>query len=423
MTNRIKTIRREKKLLSNIFSLAVLQGANYILPLITLPYLVITLGVEKFGILAFAQAIITYFAILIDYGFNLSATRSIATHSDNREHISSIFSSVLIIKTVLLFCSFLILWLAIHSFDRIGNESAVYYLTFMMLIGNFLFPVWYFQGIEDMKYITYINIFSKLLFTIGIFIFVHTPNDYYLVPMLNSFGIIIGGSIALMIALRHIHFHIPSFEVIRKTFHDSTSLFISNASITLFTASNTFILGLFASDAIVGVYSSIERLMMAVKNLYVPIYQGLFPWLSKKQPDEIYSFIKKLLPYIVGFSLISTLVIGIFAHPILSLIYHNDSISNHAYILQIFSLISVFSATNMLFNYLFLNAVKAYNERLKIFMIAGLFNATLGITLTYLYGITGMSITIVATETVLLLLGVRYYLQSPSISLVIKATK
>lgn len=421
--NRLKAIKQEKKLLSNIFSLAVLQGANYILPLITLPYLVITLGVEKFGILAFAQAIITYFNIFIDYGFNLSATRSIATHSDDRTYISSIFSSVLLIKTFLLICSFLILWLAVHSFDRLGNESTVYYLTFMMLIGNLLFPVWYFQGIEEMKYITYINIFSKLLFTIGIFVFVHTPNDYYLVPMLNGFGIIIGGAIALIIALRSIDFHLPTFSTITKTFHDSTSLFISNASITLFTASNTFILGLFASDAIVGVYSSIERLMMAVKNLYVPIYQGLFPWLSKKQPDEIYSFIKKFLPYIVGFSLLSTLVIGIFAHPILSLIYHNDLISDHAYILQIFSLISVFSATNMLFNYLFLNAIKAYNERLKIFMIAGLFNATLGITLTYLYGITGMSITIVATETVLLLLGIRYYLQSPSISLVIKATK
>jgi PST family polysaccharide transporter len=423
MTNRLKAIRQEKKLLSNIFSLAVLQGANYILPLITLPYLVITLGVEKFGILAFAQAIITYFNILIDYGFNLSATRSIATHSENTNYISSIFSSVMLIKTFLLFCSFLILLILIYSFERIGNESTVYYLTFMMLIGNILFPIWYFQGIEEMKYITYINIFSKVLFTLGVFVFVHAPDDYFIVPMLNGLGFIIGGTIALTIALRSINFHIPSFEIIQKTFHDSTSLFISNASITLFTASNTFILGLFASNATVGIYSSIERLMMAVKNLYVPIYQGLFPWLSKKGTDEIHSFIKKFLPYIVGFSLISTLIIAIFAHPILSLIYHNDSINDHSYILQIFSLISVLSATNMLFNYLFLNAVKAYSERLKIFMIGGLFNATLGITLTYLYGITGMSITIVATETVLLLLGIRYYLQYPSSILAIKATK
>ena len=405
MTNRLKAIRQEKKLLSNIFSLAVLQGANYILPLITLPYLVITLGVEKFGILAFVQAIIAYFGIFVDYGFNLSATRSIATHSDNREYISSIFSSVILIKTFLLFCSFLILLTLIYSFDRIGNESTVYYLTFSMLIGNLLFPVWYFQGIEEMKYITYINIFSKVLFTVGIFIFVHTSDDYFIVPMLNGLGFIVGGTIALSIALRSIHFHIPSLAIVRKTFHDSTSLFISNASITLFTASNTFILGLFASNATVGIYSSIERLIVAVKNLYMPIYQGLFPWLSKKQPNEIYSFIKKLLPYIIGLGFITTLLIGIFAHSILSLIYHNDAISKHTYILQIFSLISVLSATNMLFNYLFLNAIRAYAERLKLLLFSGLFNLFSGFFLTYYFGILGITCSVVTTEVFLLFFG------------------
>lgn len=414
MINRLKVIRQEKKLLSNIFSLAVLQGANYILPLITLPYLVMTLGVEKFGLLAFATAIITYFNILIDYGFNLSATRSIATHTNDKAYISSIFSSVILIKFALLLLSLLILAILIYTIDRIGNNATVYLMTFGMLIGNILFPVWYFQGIEEMKFITYINIFSKLLFTIAIFLFVHTPNDYTLVPMFNSIGIIIGGSIAFMIALKRIDFHIPTLSRIRSTFRDSTSLFISNASITLFTASNTFILGLFASNATVGIYSSIERLMMAVKNLYVPIYQGLFPWLSKKQPDEIYSFIRKILPYIVGFSLTSTLVIAIFAHPILALIYHNDTINDHSYILQIFSLISVLSASNMLFNYLFLNAIKAYNERMKIFIISGILNVFIGLILTYFYGITGITSTVVLTELILLLLGTRTFWQNKS---------
>lgn len=405
------TIIQHKRLLSNIFSLAILQGANYLLPLITLPYLVITLGVEKFGILAFAQAIITYFNILIDYGFNLSATRSIATHSNDRKHVSSIFLSVIIIKLFFFLLSFLVLFLLVFFVDRIHNEASIYYLTFSMLLGNALFPVWYFQGIENMKYITVINIFSKLIFTVCVFIFVHSSEDYYLVPLFNGIGFFIGGILALAIALRSIEFHIPPFQTIKNTFDESTSLFFSNISVTLFTASNTFILGIFSNNATVGIYSSIERLMIALKNLYVPVYQGLFPWLSKKTSDETIMIIKKLFPYILLFSLSSTLLIAIFAHTILVTIYHNDLISEYAYILQLFSLISVLSATNMLFNYLYLAAIKAYTERLKLFLIAGIFNISFGVPLSFFFGITGISITAVATEGVLLFLGSQIYLQ------------
>jgi PST family polysaccharide transporter len=400
-----------KRLLTNFLSLSVLQGANFILPLISLPYLVRILGTEAFGLVMFAQAVIMYFVILTDYGFNLSATREISIYRDNIEKVAEIFSTVIFIKFILLLVSFILLSIIIFSFEKFRTDWYIYYLTFGMAIGQVLFPVWFFQGVEKMKYITILNIIAKLIFTVSIFIFIQKVEDYFYVPILNSLGFIVAGLISLWIVFHDFKIRLvtPNYKSVRNMFFESSNLFISNLSVTLYTASNTLILGLFTDNNTVGIYASIEKLVLAIKNLYVPLYQALFPWLSKKHKDDIAPIIKKMIPYIALIGVFFTVVLVIFAKEILTLVYNRAEIIEYATVFQIMALISIFASLNMLFNMLYLTSVKAYKERMAVMLKSGLFNLITVIILTYFYSLYGTAIAITSTELLLLLFGFYYF--------------
>jgi PST family polysaccharide transporter len=95
---------------------------------------------------------------------NLTAPRDIAINKDNKEKLSEIVSSVMQIKIFLFLFSLLLLLFFINTFERFRQDAIVYYISFGAVLGQMLFPVWFFQGMEKMKYITIFNIISKTNF-------------------------------------------------------------------------------------------------------------------------------------------------------------------------------------------------------------------------------------------------------------------
>ena len=405
-------IRGDNKVLfSNYFSLSILQVANYILPLITLPYLIRVLGIDKYGLIIFANIIIFYFNILTDYGFNLSATRAISVSRNNWEKVSVIFSSVMYIKILLVTISFITLSLIVFNVSLLKHDWYIYYFTFGMVIGHALFPVWFFQGIEKMKYITILNITAKLIFTIAIFIFIREESDYIYVPIINSSGFIIAGLISLWIILYKYKVSIssPHFESIRKLFIDSTKLFISDLSVSLYYSTTTLILGVFTDLSYVGIYSSMEKIITALKSLFLPLYQALFPFLSKKRETDINYIIRKMISIVGLSSLAIALIVILNAEIILTVLYNQPNILQYKIILQILAMIIFFGAINMLFNYLYLSSIKAYRERMYIMLCCGIINILSVSIMTYYFNIYGTAVAITCTELLLLLFGIYYY--------------
>lgn len=401
--------KERRVILKNFLSLLFLQGANYILPLLILPYLVRVLGVEKFGLVMFAQSLAIFFTVFVDFGFNISGTREIALAKQDQQKRGELFLAIMTIKFCLIIIAFAILYIVVNTFSRFSVDVNIYLLSFGVVIGQALFPVWFFHGIEKMKVVTFINILAKLIFTLLIFVLVKTKSDYIMVPVYNSLGFIISGLIGFFISFKYLKISIPKFKLIKQLLFDSTSLFISNFATSLYTASNVFVIGLFLGDIVAGIYSSMEKLILAVKNVYIPVYQAIYPWLSRQSEKFKTEVIHKLTPVIFILSASITIFILTLSKTILSIIYNNDDITQYANIFRILSFISVFSAFNMLYNMLYFPAVKRYNIRMRIMIFGGLFNISVNLIIVQIFGIYGVTIVVTFTELLLAIIGYYFF--------------
>ncbi len=269
--------------MGNFASLSVLQAANYVLPFVTVPYLTRVLGPAQYGLIGFAAAFVNYFTILTGYGFNLSATREISLKRDDHERISGIFSAVMIIKAALLVLSAAIVLAVVYSFDRFRADAGVYLVSFGIVAGNVLFPVWLFQGMERMKYITYINLAGRAALTAAVFVFISARADYMLYVILNSVTAVLVGVASLACALRvfDIKFVMPSLADLRREAAEGWYVFVSSISVVLYTSSTTFVLGLFTNNAVVGYYTGADKIRQAVQGLFTPVFQTLYPYVNK----------------------------------------------------------------------------------------------------------------------------------------------
>lgn len=276
--------KEKKTVLENAFSLSVLQGVSFLLPLLILPYLIRVIGADKFGLIAFAQAFVQYFMILTDYGSSVWATREISLYKGKKEKVSAIFSSVIIIKLILTALSFLAFFLILKFVPKFKSEPLVYLFSFLAVIGNALFPVWFFMGTEKMKYITAFNIIGGIIYVLGIFILVKTPADYLWIPLLNSLVFLINAVLGLSVALKkfQVNFALQPYGEIRNQLKAGWRIFSSIVAINAYTVTRTFAMGLLTNNTLTAYYSIAERVSNVIRSFPLDSFsQAVFPRLSK----------------------------------------------------------------------------------------------------------------------------------------------
>lgn len=369
----IKVNKEKKVVFKNAVSLTLMQATNYLLPLVVLPYLSRVLGPEKFGIVFFAQVFVNYFMILSDYGFNFIGVRQIAQNKEKKDKLNFIVSSIYTLRIILGLVGFLLLLFLVNFFDRFSDDKIIYFFTYGMVLGNILLPTWFFQGVEQMKYITILNFLSKFTFTLLIFFVVKEEQDFVLVPLLNSIGYILSGLIGvwLLISKYRISLFVASWRRIKKQLTNGFNVFVSNLSITTYTSTNAFILGNITSDDVMGYYGGVEKIIQPVKFLFSPIYNATYPYFAQLVLKDKIKAIKEMkLGVLVSVILGVILFVGIvfFAEEIICLVLGDEFLEGLG-IFYIFSiLILITPVTYFLFNVVYLSlSLEKYSMRIYLF--------------------------------------------------------
>ena len=329
-TYRMAGEQERKVVMGNFASLTILQAITYALPIVILPYLFRVLGPEKFGLIAFAQAFVQYFMILTDYGFNISATKEISLHRGEHEKVCRVFSSVITVKLALAVISLAVLGFAVYFVPKFRADWMVYVLSFGAVVGNTLFPVWFFQGTEKMKHIADLNIIGGLVLTVLIFVFVRSPRDYLLVPLINSTVYLITGLLGQYIVFARfgISFTFPGYKTMRQHLKAGWDIFISNVAINAYTTTRVFTVGLLTNNTLTGFYSIAEKIASLFQTFPLTAFsQALFPRLSKifnRNRSKAFRLMQKIQQITMIISLLCLPVIFAFAHLIVRLVCGGD---------------------------------------------------------------------------------------------------
>lgn len=397
LKQRLNASKDGKALASNFGYLMIMQVAGYIFPLLTIPYLARIIGVEGFGKIAFAAAIIVWFQTITDWGFSYTATRDVARNRDNLEKVSEIFSNVLWAKSLLAVVSFIILFLLTEFIPYLKENQILLFITFMLVPAKIFFADWFFQAMEKMKFITIFDLISKLIFTSCVFFFVKEKSDFILQPLFLSLGSILVGLVSfyLIVFKWEVKILPPKHKEILLTIKNSKDVFINNIVPNFYNSFSSILLGFWGGNVANGLLDAGNKFANIAQQFTGMISRVFFPFLSRKLSQH---YVYEKINIIV--SVLCSVFLIILAPYIIKLFF-TPEFYDSILILQImaFSLIFVTLSNTYGLNYLIIHG---YEKALRnITIVSSIIGFVVCFPLIYFCGFWGAAITIALTRAIL----------------------
>ncbi len=314
------------KLAKNAAAVFTVQMTAYAAPLLVLPYLSRVLSTEHFGLIAFATTFNFYFITLVEYGFNLTATRRIAVHSDDPEKVARITWSVYAAKALLTVLGFVIMISVALAVPKFRPNLLLLCVGYLAVIGDLLFPIWLFQGLQKMENLVWRDLLAKLVSLALVYGFVHRDSDYILAAGFQAGSTVIAGVIGLATVpfVLKTRWVAPTWVETWTALREGWPVFLSMASFTLTSATSIVLLEFRAGPAEVAYFMASYRLVVALRGLVDPVKTAIYPHISHmaaRSKHDAVLFLRKYGLLLTSPFLLASIVLFLFAPVLIHIIY------------------------------------------------------------------------------------------------------
>ena len=387
-----------------------MQVTNYIIPLLVIPVLLNKIGLEKYGVISLALGIANLLVGLGDYGLNLTGTREISRSPKNLQKIRRIAENTISTRVFLSIIGFVFLLILSELITDWRINRSVILSSYTIVIGRLLLPVWYFQGVQRMYWITIINLGARLLYLFGLLLFVHDESDTFLVNLLNGFSWILASGIAIAIMICQVGRIklILDFEKIRTNLKQNFSIFLANSTSTTYRNGSIIIAGFLLGPSILGLFSVLDRLVAIIANTASVAFRSLFPKSSEISKNGVQFLKIKMLKVLkigalpVTIFSFALLLLGPKLLPLLSEELNNEYLDRYIAIIAVLPLLLLLNIP------LSLSLVSMKMDRLYlVYQLSGLFSLLLISTiLAFQYSITGLLYGFLSIEIMMILSGI-----------------
>lgn len=407
LIRRVKGNQDAKTLVENFASLSILRIVTLILPLITLPYVLRVMGKSGYGVYVMAVTLMGYLVTITDFGFTVLAPRDIALARDDKGGLSRVYSQVIYTKIALATIALLIFTVLVVFVPSFRQDWTSYICALPILIGSVFTTDWFFQGIEQMKFITIIQVVTRVLFTALVFVVITDPGDFNKYILLQAMTYVLSAVFSQVIVRRIYQVRLikVSKKELKATVKENIPIFINVFLPNIYNAGGILLLGFFHGHNTVGTYETLHKMALVGLTLVTILSQVFFPFLSRRKD----AFIKAAkISLLIG---VSSAIIAILGTPIVFCYLAIDWAIKPFLVYVILCLNIVCLSINNTFGQNFL-VTRGYEIKyVKAAVISSLMGGVMALVLIYPLSAVGAALTLTGSTALEGAICIKYYKQ------------
>jgi len=265
------------------------QAINLISPLLVIPYIVSICGEEGLGKAGVGFSFALIAIVLVDYGSYINGTKEVSINNNNNEILEERFTTIFLAKFILLLAVISLCSILIFTIPFFQKDKIQLLLSLLIVVGQFINPIWFFQGLQNFKWITIINVLSKAIYVSAVFIFIKKPEDYIYINFLLGIGLIIASLLGFFWICKTFSFSLKkcSLTAALTLIKSEFSLTVSQLFFSFYQYAPIMIISYVSGSFIAGQYRIIDQVIMIFRTYFQMFFNFIYADICLKISKDV----------------------------------------------------------------------------------------------------------------------------------------